>query len=131
MPYRINSKHLTNVQKLPAPERYDYFVKRVADWQEAWSVQGDKGLLTGTDDAGIIYIPFWAHRMFAEMCTTGEWSNGRIVRVGIRELMDKMLPQLEADQQRVYVMPVPSGTGIPVDPRRLRHDLLSELAKIE
>ena len=131
MTYRINAKHLTNVQQLPAGERYDYFVKRVADWQEAWTVEGDRGWLTGTDDEGVIHVPLWAHPLFAEMCATGNCSNGRIMRVGLRELTDKMLPQLESDHYRVSVMPIPPGTGVPVEPGRLRKDLLSELAKIE
>lgn len=80
---------------------------------------------------GVVHIPLWAHSMFAEMCKIGNWSNGRNVRVGLRELLDKMLPQLESDRQRVSVMPIPTGTGVPVDPGRLRNDLLSELARIE
>ena len=89
MTYRLNAKHLMNVEKLPAGERYEYFVKRVADWQEAWSIEGEKGWLTSSDETGILHIPLWAHPMFAEMCTTGPWTKGKIVKIPLRELLDK------------------------------------------
>ena len=131
MTYRINAKHLTNVQQLPPGERYDYFVKRVADWQEAWSIEGERGWLTGVDESGVVHIPLWSHPVFAEMCTAGEWSRGKAVRIGLRELLDKMLPQLEMDRQMLSVMPVPNGGGVSIAPGRLKEDLQSELQKIE
>jgi hypothetical protein len=120
-----------SVQQLPAPKRYDYFVKRVADWERAWTLKGDSGWLTATDEAGVVHLPLWAHPLFAEMCATGEWSKATVVPVDLRDLIDRLLPQLDQDQQLVSVMPVSEGTGVSVDPKRLQEDLLAELEKIE
>ena len=40
-------------------QRYDYCVKRVADWQEAWSIEDERGWLTVADDSGVVHVPLW------------------------------------------------------------------------
>jgi hypothetical protein len=127
--YQINAQHFTNVSKLKAPERYDYFVKRVADWGEAWTLQRERGWVAGVDDDGTIHVPLWSHPLFAEMCMKDEWSKGTVISLNLDDLLDNVLPQLERDKQRISVMPLAERGGVSVDPNRLREDLLSELDK--
>lgn len=131
MTYKLNAQHVASVSRLPGPERYQYFVKRVADWEQGFAIQGEQGLFTAADDNGVIYLPLWSHPLFAEMCITGEWSGANVTSIHLDELLDSVLPRLEREKQMVSVMPRADGTGVPVDPRRLRADLLSELGKIE
>lgn len=129
MPYEINAQHFTNVSKLLAPERYDYFVKRVADWGQGWTLQDERGWVAGADDEGVIHVPLWCHPLFAEMCLKGEWSKAKVVALDLDDLLDNVLPQLERDHQFVSVMQVAEKGGVSVAPKRLRDDLLSELDK--
>jgi hypothetical protein len=129
LPYEINAQHFTNVSKLPAPERYDYFVKRVASWEQAWTLQGERGWVAGADDEGVIHMPLWSHPLFAEMCMKGQWSKAKVVALDLDDLLDNVLPQLERDNQFVSVMQVAEKGGVSVAPKRLRDDLLSELDK--
>jgi uncharacterized protein DUF2750 len=94
MTYQLNEKHFRSIVDLPAPKRYDYFVKRVADWQTAWTLQGERGWLTARDDDGTAHLPLWAHPLFAEMCTTDEWFTAKIVQIGVHDLVDTVLPQV-------------------------------------
>ena len=129
MTYDINAQHFTNVSKLQPPQRYDYFVKRVADWGQGWTLQDERGLVAGADDEGVIHVPLWSHPLFAEMSMKGEWSEAKVVSLDLDDLLDNVLPQLERNKQRVSVMPVADRAGVSVDPKRLRDDLLSELDK--
>jgi Protein of unknown function (DUF2750) len=131
MPYPLNKQHYDSIMLLPAPKRYQYFVKRAADWKQVWTIQGDKGWLTAADDSGILHLPLWPHPFFAEMCTTGDWSTARVVPIEVHDLINKVLPQLISDEQMVSIMPTSTGRDIPVNPDRLRADLLAELEKIE
>jgi hypothetical protein len=127
--YEINAHHFGNVSKLPAPKRYDYFIKRVADWGKGWTLEDQRGWVAGVDDEGVIHVPLWSHPLFAEMCIKDEWSKAKVVALDLDDLLDNVLPQLERDKQRVSVMPVADRAGVSVDPKRLRDDLLSELDK--
>jgi hypothetical protein len=129
--FSMNQEQYKNVLDLPAPKRYGYFIKRVADWQKAWTLNGQLGIVSGEDDNGTIHIPMWAHPMFAEMCAVDLWSEARVVSLGISELTDNLLPQLQADMQMVSVMPISGTRGISVNPLRLKHDLEIELERIE
>ena len=129
MTYKINAQHFSNVSKLPAPERYDYFVKRVADWGEGWILEDERGWVGGADDEGVIHIPLWSHPFFAEMCMQGEWSKAKVVALQLDDLLDNVLPQLEKEHQKISVMPLADRGGVSVDAKRLREDLLSELEK--
>lgn len=129
MTYEINAQHFSNVSKLPAPERYDYFVKRVADCRKGWMLEDDRGWVAGVDDEGIIHVPLWSHPLFAEMCTKEGWSTAKVVALELDDLLDTILPQLERDQQKVSVMPLAERPGVSVDPKRLREDLHCELGK--
>src|SRR5215472_13490501 len=128
--YEINAQHYANVVKLPAPERYDYFAKRVADWEKVWTLEGERGWFASADDEGVIHLPLWPHPLFAEMGMVGHSSKAKVVALDLDDLLDNVLPQLESTQQRVSVMPFEGG-GVSVDPKRLRDDLLAELEKIE
>jgi hypothetical protein len=104
--YKINAQHFANVSKLQAPERYDYFVKKVADWERGWTLQDERGWVAGADDEGVIHVPLWSHPLFAEMCMKGEWSKAKVVVLELDDLLDNVLPQLGRDKQRVSVMPL-------------------------
>lgn len=127
MVYKINAQHYANVSKLQASKRYEYFIKRVAGWEQAWTLESDRGWRSGSDDSGVIHVPLWAHPLFAEMCLLGEWSDTKIVALDLDDLLDNILPQLESEQHRVSVMPLPDGRSVSVEPKRLRDDLLIEL----
>lgn len=74
MIYKLNEKHIQNVLKLSAPERYDYFIKRVADWRTLWALDSDDGFIIATDDNGKELFPVWSHHHFAELCATDSWA---------------------------------------------------------
>jgi hypothetical protein len=58
--YKLNDKHIQNALKLSAPERYEYFIKRVADWRMLWALDAEDGWVIATDDNGKELFPVLA-----------------------------------------------------------------------
>jgi hypothetical protein len=131
MTYILNAKHVENVLKLQAPGRYDYFIKRIADWGEIWALRTDDGWTIARDDEEREIFPVWPHRLFAELCAHGEWSDSTPTRISLSEWLESWIPELIANKRLVGVFPLPEGVGIPVDPEQIGGDLREELSRIE
>lgn len=131
MPYPMNGKQVENVLRLKAPERYSYFVKRSADWQEVWSLRSPNGWTIGKDDQGRELFPVWPHPTFAELCAHGLWEDAKPEKITLSEWLNGWLPDLRAQKKLVSIFPLPSGGGIAVDPARVKDDIESELSLIE
>jgi hypothetical protein len=50
MSWAVNSREFANVVGLTPAKRYEYFVKRVADWAQVWSLRDDEGWALAGDN---------------------------------------------------------------------------------
>ena len=58
---------------MDGPERYDYFIRKVADWEEVWSLKVEGGwAMVGNPDSDEC-IPFWPHPEYARICAKDQW----------------------------------------------------------
>ncbi len=129
--WSINEKEFQAVLALPDTRRYEYFVKRVADREEVWSLWNDGWLLAG-DDQGNEIVPVWPHPTFAEACALEEWADSQPRAVEISAWLERWLPGMARDGRLVAVFPTPTvRSGVVVPPERFRDDLLEELSRYE
>ena len=66
-------EEIVAVLQLDGPARYEYWIKKVADQQEIWSLWQQGGWALAGDDAGRILAPVWPHAKYASLCATGLW----------------------------------------------------------
>jgi len=129
--YSVNEKEFGAVCALPAPRRYDYFIGKVTDWEEVWSVGEGTGwsLLSGAD--GLEVVPVWPAAAYAQACCVDEWKNCTPKAIPLAQWMEKWIPGMEADKKTVAVFPLPHGKGIVVKPSDLKLDLDEALRAYE
>lgn len=125
MTWNLRAQERQAVLKLPAPERYAYFVKRCGDWEEVWGLRDDRGWVTA-EHAGQSFMPVWPHADYARACALDSWEGAEPGLIDLDEWLNSWLPDLEARGQLVGVFPVPNGSGVPVEPGRIRGDLEAE-----
>ena len=111
----------------PARERYEYFIKKVADSQAVWSLWNDGWALMGDDEGEA--VPVWPHPRFAEAFATAAWEGHRPRKITLEDWLVKWIPGMEADHRKVAVFPVEGGTTTKASPGQLRTDLEEELVK--
>src|SRR5688572_10549822 len=70
-----SAKEIAAVSLLAGAERYRYFVKKVCDAEELWSLRDNGGWCVAGDGKGREGIPVWSSRAFAELCAHGTWAS--------------------------------------------------------
>lgn len=125
----MNQKEFESVLKQPSNIRYEYFIKKVADYEEVWGLYDD-GWATGDDGEGNMTLPFFPRKEFAQNCAVEEWSNFKPKSIDIYEFMDKWLEGMKKDKIKVSIFPNSIDTAI-VEIDVLLRDLNSELENYE
>ena len=112
MPYRISVQEIEAVLKLPSKKRFEYFVKRVVDSEEAWILTGSGGTAT-VEDGGKTLVALWPFAEFAMACTAGDWRDKRPTSINL-DTLEAMLGEARTTDQGVCAFPLPNGIGIPL-----------------
>ena len=132
MSWQVHPKEIKSVLGLSGKERYGYFIKKVADFEEAWGLQSEDGwVLVGFDGEGGDAFCIWPHADYAQACAIDGWSDCTPELIPLQELLEELLPALLHDSMRVAVFPTPTGQAVVVDPRDLQDHLGHELAQYE
>jgi hypothetical protein len=127
---RLPSKQIESVLLLPAPKRYEHFIKQVVDWEEAWGLYSDGWALAGADEGEKVF-PLWPAKEYAALCATGQWSTYSPKAIPLDDVLEALLPRLDSDRVLVGVFYTPADTGITVAARQLLEELRAEAARYE
>jgi hypothetical protein len=119
---KIDTRQLQAVVVLPGPQRYEYFIKRVAETGVVWSLYRDGWALAKKDD-GTLVFPLWPDSDFAQVCADYEWSGYQPQSFALAELVDELLPQLEQDGIVTGVFYTPGARDVMPTAGLLRADL--------
>lgn len=131
MAWNPSEKEIQSVLALDGDKRYDYFVKKVADQEQVWSLRHDQGWVLASGDAGRVLIPVWPAEKFALACATGTWEGHAAQAIDLDAWLERWTPGMEKDARLVAVFPSPQDKGIAVEPRQLESDLREELLNYE
>lgn len=126
----MHSKKVENILLLTGKERYEYFVRRVSDFEQVWGLFSD-GWATAENNEGQKGISFWSESEFAELCATNEWSNYKPKEIKIDAFLEKWLPGMEKDGIDAIIFSTPNEKGVFVKPNMLLNDINEELEQYE
>jgi hypothetical protein len=124
------SKKNENVIKLSSEDRYNYFIRKVADFEEIWGLYNDGWALLG-DDANMQAFPFWPEKEFAEICATEQWLGYLPKSITLDNFLEKWIPGMENDELSISIFQTPKSTGKIVNPQKLMNDINEELEQYE
>jgi hypothetical protein len=134
MSYELSPKEYDALIQVGAPKRYEYSVKRMADWADVWSLANSDGWVLLGDSSGNEMVPIWPHPQFAELCATEDWVDCEPRMINLEDWRSKWLPGLCRDNRLLSVFPIPGPSGphgAVVSPDRFRSDLEDQLDLIE
>lgn len=131
MSWNVSDQEYKSVITLSGAKRYSYFVKKVADWEEVWSLRNEDGWVLAADETGLKVIPVWPHERYAKACLTQEWQDCNPAMIDLEVWMQKWLPGMIQDGRRVAIFPTPDDKGVVVEPTRIQHDLSDECEQYE
>jgi hypothetical protein len=118
-----------------APQRYDYFIKRVTRKGQVWALWDDDGWLTtvGKDEAERFLV--WPDEEFARRAFAEEghrlWPKATIDHIAIEKWIGEVLPRIASFDDKVWVFPAGALSGGVVDARDVLRDLTKEAKWLE
>jgi len=127
----LRKEEILNVSKLEPFKRYKYFIKKIADFEELWTLKNDVGdlAISGADDK--VLIAFWSAEDFTNSCQNGVWENYHPVKITMDELEEEILPMIREKGYLIDVFPVNNKSGFVVSIDEFVRDLNEELENYE
>jgi hypothetical protein len=129
MTYKMDIHEFDAVTALTGAQRCAYFLVKVAEWLEVWTLSSPEGFVTVGDAAGHVCVPVWPHRDFAAALAVGEWAHCKAESVNVVDFTQKWAQGMARAGYYFAVFPTLDNTGVILDPDRLRSDLLEEIKK--
>ena len=123
----MKNNRINNITNLSSPERYDYFIRKVSDFEEVWGLKDKEGwALMGSEEQ--VLFPIWSEKEFAELC---KWDNYQPTPIPLDDFMEKLLPKLEKDSVMLAVFPLTQGKGIIRKVQEVKSDIEQECEQYE
>ena len=125
---KLHPKKIEAVLALSGRERYEYFVKAVADWQHVWGLFDDGWALAQTDEGEAVF-PLWPDEAYAHLCAKDAWAKFEPKQISLESLTHVLLPKLKLDGVLPGVFPTPFEKGVTSSVDELEAALIAELKK--
>jgi len=126
----IDAEQVKAVVRMAAPQRYEYFVKRVASSGTVWGLYRNGWALAKKDDGTLVFA-MWPDEEFARLCAEFEWEGYEPHAFSLDELLGELLPQLQQDGLVAGIFRTPGSKGVMATPGLLRVDIEDELRSLD
>lgn len=126
----ISQKQIEAILRLPPPQRYDHFIKRVVGWRKLWGLYSDGWAMSETEDGQSVF-PLWPEREYAELCANNDWAGYEPREIELNEFLVELLPLLTERGVHPGVFFIPEEGSINIANDQLQSDLEQELAKYD
>lgn len=123
---KVSPKQMESVLALPGIERFDHFIKVIADWQEVWGLYQDGWALAAADN-GTTVFPLWPAKEYAQVCAANEWTGYEPRSISLGDFTEVLLPKLKLDGVLPGVFFTPASKGVTPSVDELRSALEAEL----
>ncbi|ASW73695.1 hypothetical protein IQ37_19550 [Chryseobacterium piperi] len=127
----MNLKEKENIIKLEPFKRYQYFIKKIADFEELWTIVNENGdyAISEVDDHSL--ISFWTAEEFILSNLDKGWENYRPLKICLEDLENELFKIIASENYLVNVFPINGKSGFVVSLEEFRRDLNEELDKIQ
>lgn len=123
MSYTLNRTDLDTVPGLSADERHDYFVEKILEGGQVWTLGSDRGMVMMSSD-GEEVLPVWPHPDFAAAWASHDWSDCEPVPIELDAWLERWLPGMKRDEVVLAIFPGAGEDTMVVDAAELEETLL-------
>jgi len=108
---KVNPKQMEAVFALSGIQRFEHFIKTVADWKEVWGLYHDGWALAAADDETPVF-PMWPAKEYAQVCAANEWAGYEPRCISLSDFTEFLLPKLKLDGVLPGVFFTPTKKGL-------------------
>ena len=121
----MNSKEILGVLSANSNKKYEYFIKKVVDFEEIWGLYDD-GWASVEDNEGNPSFPIWPKKEFAELYTKDGWESYEASSIDLYDFLELWIPGMKKNGYGVSIF-WDNGSSIKVSLDKLVEDLNEEL----
>ena len=126
----LSKQEFDAILKLLPENRYFYFIKRVCDWEEMWTIYEDSGIVLNEDKNGNLSIFLFPFEPFASyyIQNTDELQSSFCKCITLDKFVEETIEKLLSHNVvHALIFPVPNGYGLNISLQSLKEDLNQEL----
>lgn len=128
----ITKQGILAILSLSPEQRYEYLVKKVADFETLWALfSEEEGFALNIEKDGRQYLLVWPCKAFSDLWISGEFRYFSSREIAVSEFIDKMIPQLIENDIDILCFPPKDGWGLKVKCSQLKNDLIEEMKQYE
>lgn len=124
---RITKKEIENVSRLAPFDRYQYTIKKIADFEQLWSITDENGDYALSDVDSQTFVSIWPAREYITSNLSNGWKNCEPKRLTLDEFSNQLLTFILDNEYLINVLPVDGKSGFVVSLEELIRDLNNEL----
>lgn len=124
---RSNKREIESVSKLQPFERYRYFMKKVADFEELWVVVDNNGNIGLSNLDNKTLVPMWPKKAYIESCLIGNWKNHKPLKITLDDFEETIISVISENNYLINIFPLDNKTGFVVNLDEFIRDLNEEL----
>ena len=126
----ITKQEFDAIIKLSHEERYAYFINRICDWEQIWTLYSEENLVLNEDKKGKLEVFLFPYETFASDYAHG--THGMKDAVGKCFQLDEFMGEIKEklllhEVNTALVFPVANGYGLKVTMKKLINDINEEL----
>ncbi|WP_083322177.1 DUF2750 domain-containing protein [Hymenobacter lapidarius] len=126
MDYKPNQKEIASVSALKPFDRYQHMVKKVVDFEMAYTLTRADGTWALASVEGNTLVSIWPAAVYSELSAVGEWQEYVPHALSLHELMTTRLEAFEKNGFLINVFSINGKTGFVVNSNEFRADLEEE-----
>ncbi|ALM50286.1 hypothetical protein AMR72_16185 [Flavobacterium psychrophilum] len=127
----MNHHEIENVSSLSPKNRYDYFIRKIADFEEVWTIIDSDGNFTLAEVEHNTVISLWTAEGFIESNLTPDWADCVPFKLSLDALEEVLIPLIRQNNYLINIFPVNSRIGHIVTLNDFINDLNDELEQYE
>jgi hypothetical protein len=123
----MHPREIESVSNLSPIERYKYFIKKIADYEEVWTILDENGDYALSDIDDKIFISFWSSKEFIYSNLDGGWEKCIPKKISFDDLENEIFDLIAVEGYLINVFPVNGKSGFVVELNEFARDLSEEL----
>lgn len=128
---KLHPKEIENVVRLKPFERYKYFIKKVADYEELWTIVDEKGDIALSVVDGKTFISFWTAEAFIKGNLEDSWKECVPFKIDLDDFEDTIISLIAENDYLINVFPAYGKSGFVVNINEFMRDLNEELERYQ
>lgn len=127
----LNKIAVEHISKLTPINRYKFFIKRIADFEEMWTIIGTDGEFALSKIDKHTLVSFWSDEPFIKSNLTDSWKKCISFKLSLEDFNNTFFKLVSDNNYLMNIFPVNGKSGFVVNLEEFVRDLNEELEQYE